>query len=96
MDISDLANPHEVGFIVASPGSFVGEAAHPVHLRTASFTGDVLVYNNELCGTATVPPAVGGATLVNISDPLHPVVLANGFGAVEPGVTGRARTAHTA
>jgi hypothetical protein len=96
MDISDLANPHEVGFIAASPGSFVGEAAHPVHLRTGSFTGDVLVYNNELCDTATVPPAVGGATLVNISDPLHPVVLANGFGAVEPGVTGRARTAHSA
>lgn len=93
MDISDVSNPHQVGFIASSPGSFVGEGVHPLHLKTSAFEGDVLAYSNELCGAA--PPAVGGATLVNITDPLHPVVLANGFGAVEPGVTARARTVHS-
>ncbi len=95
MDISDLANPHQVGFIAASPGSFVGEGVHPIEFSTPAFTGDLLAYSNELCTGATAPPAVGGATLVDISDPLHPVVLKNGFGAVEPGVTTRARTVHS-
>jgi hypothetical protein len=95
MDISDLANPHQVGFIAASPGSFVGEGVHPIEFSTPAFTGDVLAYSNELCTGAAAPPAVGGATLVDISDPLNPVVLKNGFGAVEPGVTSRARTVHS-
>jgi len=95
MDISDLSNPHEVNFIPASPGSFVGEGIHPLHLRTSAFEGDVLAYSNELCTGAVVPPAVGGATLVDISDPLNPVVLSNGFGAVDPAVTNRARTVHS-
>lgn len=95
MDITDLSRPREVGFIAASQGSFVGEGVHPVRLSTPAFDGDVLSYSNELCGGASAPPAVGGATLVDISDPLHPVVLANGFGAVEPGVTTRARQVHS-
>ncbi|HET6212392.1 MAG TPA: PA domain-containing protein [Micromonosporaceae bacterium] len=95
MDITDLRNPHEVGFIASSPGSFVGEGVHPIHFSTPAFTGDVLAYSNEVCTGATAPPAVGGATLVDVTDPLHPVVLVNGFGAVEPGVTERARTVHS-
>ncbi|MEU5727277.1 PA domain-containing protein [Micromonospora sp. NPDC047738] len=95
MDISDLSKPRQVGFIAASPGSFVGEGIHPISFSTPAFSGDVLAYSNELCSNATAPPAVGGATLVDVSDPLHPVVLANGFGAVEPGVTSRARTVHS-
>lgn len=95
MDISDLSKPRQVGFIAASRGSFVGEGIHPINLSTPAFSGDVLAYSNELCTNATAPPAVGGATLVDVSDPLHPVVLANGFGAVEPQVTTRARTAHS-
>jgi hypothetical protein len=95
MDIHDLSNPHQVGFIAASPGSFVGEGVYPIAFSTPAFTGDVLSYSNEVCTNATSPPAVGGATLVDVSDPLHPVVLVNGFGAVEPGVTSRARTVHS-
>lgn len=95
MDISDLRNPHQVGFIASSPGSFVGEGVHPIQFSTPAFTGDVLAYSNEVCTNAAAPPAVGGATLVDISDPLHPVVLANGFGAVDPSTTTRARTVHS-
>jgi hypothetical protein len=95
MDVHDLTNPHQVGFIAASPGSFVGEGVQPIAFNTPYFSGDLLAYSNEVCTGATAPPAVGGATLVDISDPLHPVVLKNGFGAVEPGVTTRARTVHS-
>jgi hypothetical protein len=95
MDISDLSNPHEVGFIAASPGSFVGEGVHPVRIKTPFFDGDLLSYSNEVCTNAAVPPAVGGATLVDVSDPLNPVVLINGFGAVDPNTTARARTVHS-
>jgi hypothetical protein len=95
MDISDLTNPHQVGFIAASPGSFVGEGVHPIEFSTPKFTGDVLAYSNEVCTGATAPPAVGGATLVDVSDPLHPVVLKNGFGAVDPSTSARARTVHS-
>lgn len=95
MDIADLTNPHEVGFIASSPGSFVGEGVHPIRFSTPAFTGDVLAYSNEVCSGSSAPPAVGGATLVDVTNPLSPVVLANGFGAVEPGVTSRARTAHS-
>lgn len=95
MDVSDLTNPHQVGFIAASPGSFVGEGIHPIHFSTPAFTGDVLAYSNEVCTNASAPPAVGGATLVDITNPLNPTILKNGFGAVEPGVTTRARTVHS-
>ena len=95
MDISDLTNPHEVGFIAATQGSFVGEGVHPIHINTPAFNGDLLSYSNEVCTNSAAPPAVGGATLVDISNPLNPVVLVNGFGAVEPGVTTRARQVHS-
>lgn len=95
VDISDLSTPRQVGFIASAQGSFVGEGVHPINFRTPAFSGDVLAYSNELCSGASAPPAVGGATLVDISNPLNPVVLANGFGAVEPGVTTRARTVHS-
>ncbi|WP_020519731.1 PA domain-containing protein [Catelliglobosispora koreensis] len=95
MDIADVRQPRQVGFIASSQGSFVGEGVHPLHISTPAFDGDLLAYSNELCTGASAPPAVGGATLVDISDPLHPVVLANGFGAVEPGVSTRARTVHS-
>lgn len=95
MDISDLTNPHQVGFIAASPGSFVGEGVYPIKFSTPAFAGDLLSYSNEVCTGATAPPAVGGATLVDITDPLNPVVLKNGFGAVDPSTTARARTVHS-
>ncbi len=95
MDIHDLTNPHQVGFIAASQGSFVGEGVYPIKFDTPYFSGDLLSYSNEVCTGAPVPPAVGGATLVDVSDPLHPVVLKNGFGAVDPSTTARARTVHS-
>ena len=45
IDISDLENPVEVGFIATQQDTFVGEGMQVVHLETAAFTGDVLLMN---------------------------------------------------
>jgi hypothetical protein len=81
-DISDVTAPREVGFIPTGPGSFVGEGVQIVPLRTRSFRGDVLIFNNEIC--ALTPGNVGGATLVDVSDPLNPRVLSSQFGDFDP------------
>lgn len=82
-DISDVRNPEQVGFIPTGPGSFVGEGVQVISLKTKAFRGDVLIFNNEICGDV-VDGTVGGATLVDVSNPTAPVVLANGFGDLDP------------
>jgi hypothetical protein len=50
IDISDPANPREVGFIRTHQDTLVGEGMQVVHVTTPGFTGDVLVLNHEGCG----------------------------------------------
>ena len=76
VDISDVANPVEVGFIAAPPGSYPGEGVQVVRIDTRKFTGDVLLTNNEICAEG----GVGGINMYDVSDPLNPVPLAEGFG----------------
>ena len=76
VDISDPAHPMEVGFIPAHAGSYVSEGVHAIHIDTAYFTGDVLALNNEICGDG----GLGGVSLWDITDPLHPTALAENFG----------------
>src|SRR5262249_41942114 len=77
VDISNPANPQEVGFIPAHQGSYVGEGVHAIHIDTAFFTGDILALNNEICDPAT---GLGGVSLWDITDPLHPLSLAENVG----------------
>src|SRR5919197_243770 len=76
VDISDPAHPVEVGFIPAHAGSYVSEGVHAIHIDTAYFNGDVLALNNEICGDG----GLGGVSLWDITDPLHPAPLAENFG----------------
>jgi hypothetical protein len=76
VDISDPTHPAEAGFIPAHAGSYVSEGVHAIHLDTAFFTGDVLALNNEICGDG----GLGGVSLWDITDPLHPTALAENFG----------------
>jgi hypothetical protein len=55
IDVSDPANPREVGFIRTHQGTLVGEGMQVVHVTTPKFTGDVLVLNRE--GVARAPAA---------------------------------------
>ncbi|MBI3286495.1 MAG: hypothetical protein HYZ68_00455 [Chloroflexi bacterium] len=94
IDISDPSNPTEVNFIV-TPGTYVGEGVQALHVETLMFEGDLLVVNGESCGT--IPNRIGGFSLYDVSDPLHPVTLVENAGDVRTvgGVT-RANQIHSA
>jgi hypothetical protein len=76
IDISDPANPVEVGFIRTHQDTLIGEGMQVVHLETAEFTGDVLVVNHEGCGKNFK----AGVSLYDVTDPLKPKKLSEHFG----------------
>jgi hypothetical protein len=76
IDISDPANPREVGFIRTHQDTLVGEGMQVVHVTTSEFTGDVLVLNHEGCGKNYK----AGVSLWDVTDPLHPKKLSEHFG----------------
>ena len=76
IDISDPANPKEVNFIAMPQDTRPGEGMQVVHIETAKFTGDVLVMNAEACGKNYK----GGFMLYDVTNPLKPVKLKEGFG----------------
>jgi hypothetical protein len=84
VDISDPAAPKKLGFIAAHPNSFVGEGIHVVHADTPSFTGDILIHNNETCNATQFAPS--GASLWDVTDPTDPKPLSRNFGDNDPAV----------
>jgi hypothetical protein len=76
IDISDPANPVEVGFIRTHQDTLIGEGMQVVHLDTAEFTGDVLVVNHEGCGKNYK----AGVSLYDVTNPLKPKKLSEHFG----------------
>jgi len=83
VDISDVENPVRTGFIPTGRGSYVGEGVQVIKVTTPSFRGDVLIFNNEICDTTRT--TVGGATMVDVTDPANPRLLAAGFGDFDTG-----------
>ncbi|HET7868884.1 MAG TPA: PA domain-containing protein [Actinomycetota bacterium] len=81
VDISNPANPVEVGFLPAHAGSYPGEGNQVIHVDTASFAGEILAVNNEICGAG----GVGGFDLWDVTNPLSPVLLARGAGDTDEG-----------
>lgn len=91
IDISDVANPREVGFIATSQDTLVGEGMQALTLTTPAFSGDVLVMNHEGCGKNFK----AGFSLWNITDPLKPTKLTEHFGDVTTaGGSNRRHDAH--
>ena len=76
IDISDLSNPVEVGFIRTQQDTLVGEGMQVIHLDTAKFTGDVLLMNHEACGKNYK----AGVSLWDVTNPLKPKKLSENFG----------------
>src|SRR5918996_747697 len=68
MDISDPSDPTQVGFIEATDGSFPGEGSQVLDMSTPSFSGQVLVFNNELCAIG----GDGGGSLLGLAPPPDP------------------------
>jgi len=93
VDIAHVDNPVRIGFIPTGEGSYVGEGVQVITMRTLRFRGDVLIFNNEICGDSET--AVGGATLVDVTDPARPRILAAGFGDLDTaGVPDEGDVAH--
>ena len=78
MDISNPASPEQVGFIHATEGSFPGEGAQVLDVKTSSFTGQVLLFNNEICADT----GLGGVSMWDVTNPSRPVVLSAHAGDV--------------
>ena len=66
------------GFVPAHANSYVGEGVHVIHMATPSFTGDLLVHNNEPCDAGQ--PFEGGVSLWNVTNPRAPAKLAGSGG----------------
>ena len=76
MDISVPEEPKQVGFIDATEGSFPGEGAQVLDVKTKRFTGQILLFNNEICS----PTGRGGVSMWDVTDPSDPVVLSANAG----------------
>ena len=76
IDISDIANPREVGFIPTHQDTLVGEGMQALTLTTQAFSGDVLAMNHEGCGKNFK----AGFSLWDVTDPSKPAKLSEHFG----------------
>ena len=76
IDISDPANPRQVNFIPMPQDTRPGEGMQVVPIETKQFQGDMLVMNAEACGKNYK----GGFMLYDVTNPLKPVKLKEGFG----------------
>ncbi|HYO00311.1 MAG TPA: hypothetical protein VEU28_11610, partial [Actinomycetota bacterium] len=78
VDMSNPAAPKAAGYIPSHLGTYAGEGSQVISLNNPSFKGDVLIYQNEICPGART--GVGGVTLVDVTNPLKPKKLVEGFG----------------
>ena len=81
VDVRDPTDPQVVGFLPANSNEYPGEGLHIMHVDTPSFTGDILLHNNEACSSAT--PSTLGMSIWDVTDPLNPVKLSQ-FGDPDP------------
>jgi len=90
IDISNPAQPVQVGFIKAHQDTIVSEGVQALHLDTPKFNGDLLVLNNEGCGKNYK----AGFSLWDITNPLKPVKLSENLGDFTRGVQDVMNTPH--
>jgi hypothetical protein len=79
VDITDPANPKKGAYIPSHVGTYAGEGSQVISLDNRFFKGDLLIYQNEICATRE-QNGVGGVTLVDVTNPMKPKKLVEGFG----------------
>jgi hypothetical protein len=78
VNIADPANPKMAGYVPSHTDTYSGEGSQVISMDTASFKGELLIYQNEWCPNST--NGVGGVTLVDVSNPNSPKKLVEGAG----------------
>lgn len=81
VDITDARHPQKVGFIPSPAGTRANDVKVE-SVRTAFFSGDILVHSVEFCANRqTRPPASESAGIViyDVTDPLNPRATAPAF-----------------
>jgi hypothetical protein len=76
VDVRNPKNPKKVGFAKTGRNAYVSEGVHVFHMKTDSFTGDVLLQDRESCGVTLA----GGFDLYNVTNPKNPRPLVKGAG----------------
>lgn len=79
VDISDPASPKKGPYIPSHLGTYAGEGSQVVSINNAQFKGDVLIYQNEICA-GREQNGIGGVSLVDVTNPMKPKKLVEGFG----------------
>jgi hypothetical protein len=92
-DIANPTAPKQVNFIRTGNNSYVGEGVQVIHIDTPAYNGDVLIHNNEICGPVG-PGTIGGASLVEVTNPKTEQFLSQGFGDFDPAGANGAGIAH--
>ncbi|MEE8353720.1 MAG: PA domain-containing protein [Dehalococcoidales bacterium] len=78
VDISDPATPQPAGFIPSPPGTSVNDVK-AARLVTPFFSGDLLAHSLEACAPSPVAGPTLGVSLHDVTEPLAPRLLAEGF-----------------
>ena len=88
VDISNPANPVQVAFIEAQPGTRNNDVKVE-HIETKTFSGEILVISNEQCGSPFLPrfnangvgapPGQGGISIWDVTDPTKPHAMKQNF-----------------
>jgi hypothetical protein len=74
IDISNPAAPRQVAFTQSPPGTYLTEGMHAMRLTVPSFTGDVLIVSQEICGNAAATGR-GGFAIYDVTNPATPTLL---------------------
>jgi hypothetical protein len=77
-DISNPAAPKSVAKIPSHLGTFSGEGSQVISVDNASFKGDLLIYQNEICPGSD--RGIGGISIVDVTNPRQPKKLVEGAG----------------
>ena len=88
VDISNPANPHQVGFLPSPPNTRVNDPK-VTHIETPFFEGEILIGSNEVCGNGFIPRqqskglsfggGQGGINIWDVTNPLKPRNLKSRF-----------------
>ena len=80
VDIRDPEHPKKVSLIRSHEDSYTAEGVQALSITTPKFSGDLLLFSNEICQSGRTSNGVGGMTIFDVTNPLAPKKMVEGFG----------------